>query len=258
MATIDPTCTWSLPILAFGLIDVYLFAAIIGGGYVVIAFLLGQIGGGGEAGHEIDAGGHDFDAAGGHELDAGGDVHADVSGHGHDLGGFGHVAGGHGHDHGGHGHAADGHAHAGQVIGPRVFGPLSPLIIAMFLACFGLAGWATVRPPLSLGYQSLILAIGLAWAVTWMLMWIFNRVFARAERTSSPSAFELIGLEAEVITPIPASGAGEIAYVVRGARYNAAARSDAGCELARGTRVVIRRRAGTTFLVAPLPAERPG
>ena len=201
--------------LAITLIDFYLYAAIVGGGYMVIAFLLGHVSAGG------DTGGHDV--AGGHDMGGGG----------HDIGA--HTPG-----------------HAGHVVGPCMFGPLSPLILALFLTCFGLVGWAAMRPPLSLGWFSLAPAGGLALALAWSLMWIFNKVFARAERTSSPSAYEMIGLDAQVITPIPADGAGEIAYVVRGARYNAAARSDTGCDLPRGTRVRIERKDGAMYFVAPV------
>jgi membrane protein implicated in regulation of membrane protease activity len=217
-------------ILSITLNDVYIFTGVVGAGYVVIAFLLGQFGGAGE-GHDLGGADHDI-GGGGHEIAAPAD-------HG-DLGG---------------GHEVPGHAHADHVVGPRVFGPLSPLIVAIFLCCFGLFGWGSLQPPLSLGRLSLAPALGLSLLVAWLLIWTFNRIFARAERTSAPSAYEIIGLEAEVITPVPSGGLGEVAYTVRGARYSGPARSVSGQGLPRGQRVIIRRREGAVLYVAPVEQD---
>ena len=59
----------------------------------------------------------------------------------------------------------------------------------------------------------------------------------------------LIGAEANVITPIPENGVGEIAYVVGGTRYSAPARAENNAAVANGRTVKITRIVGTQFYV---------
>jgi hypothetical protein len=59
----------------------------------------------------------------------------------------------------------------------------------------------------------------------------------------------LAGSEANVITPIPENGVGEIAYVVGGTRYSAPARTENGAAVANGKTVKIIRIVGTQFYV---------
>jgi len=67
----------------------------------------------------------------------------------------------------------------------------------------------------------------------------------------------LAGSPAEVITPIPAGGVGEVAALVDGQRYTAPAREADGGALARGTAVTVVRMVGNTLLVtSDRPAER--
>ena len=80
---------------------IYLFSLVVGLGYVLLAGMLGHIGGDAD----VDAGGHDFDA-GGHDFDAG---HGDVGGH----------------------FDGDPGLH---------FSPFSPLVIASFVGAFGAVG----------------------------------------------------------------------------------------------------------------------
>jgi membrane-bound ClpP family serine protease len=62
----------------------------------------------------------------------------------------------------------------------------------------------------------------------------------------------LVGMPATVITPIPANGVGEIAYVQAGTRYSAPARDERGAPVANGQTVKIVRIVGTQFYVAPI------
>ena len=59
----------------------------------------------------------------------------------------------------------------------------------------------------------------------------------------------MIGAEANVITPIPENGVGEIAYVVGGTRYSAPARAENSAAVANGKTVKITRIVGTQFYV---------
>ena len=53
-----------------------------------------------------------------------------------------------------------------------------------------------------------------------------------------------------MILAIPRDGLGEIAYVAKGSRYRAPARSASGTKIAAKSTVVIRRIVGSTFSVA--------
>jgi hypothetical protein len=57
---------------------------------------------------------------------------------------------------------------------------------------------------------------------------------------------------ATVITPIPQSGMGEIAYVQSGTRYTAPARTETGAAVPSGGTVKINRVVGTQFYVVPV------
>ena len=62
----------------------------------------------------------------------------------------------------------------------------------------------------------------------------------------------LVGMTATVITPIPANGVGEIAYVQAGSRYSAPARNEREAPVASGQTVKIVRIVGTQFYVTPV------
>jgi hypothetical protein len=59
-------------------------------------------------------------------------------------------------------------------------------------------------------------------------------------------------MTAEVITPIPEGGVGEIAYVQAGSRYSAPAREEQGRPVASGAVVRITRVVGSQFHVVPV------
>ena len=58
-----------------------------------------------------------------------------------------------------------------------------------------------------------------------------------------------LGVIGNIITPIPAAGVGEIAYVQSGTRYTAPAREDTGAPVASGAAVKIVRIVGSQFYV---------
>ena len=98
---------------------------------------------------------------------------------------------------------------------------------------FNLRIWFTV--PLSA-------ASGLVFAA--VLAVILVKVFLAAQSSSLVGAGEIIGLPAEVITPIPENGVGEIAYHTHGSRFNRAARAEGGGAIARQATVKITRVVG--------------
>jgi hypothetical protein len=160
-----------------------------------------------------------------------------------------HLFGGDG-DHGGDfghgdvGHGDIGHADAALPI-------LSPTIIAAFVTGFGGTGilvsyltrWAVVSGVITAVIGGLLLA-GSAFG---LLSFIYSRTQGGSEYQTS----ELTGIGAEVITTIPESGFGEIAYEIRGSRVNAAARSVDGHPIAKHSHVTIAKVVGSTHFVKP-------
>lgn len=133
-----------------------------------------------------------------------------------------------------HSHAPS-HGHAATAAP----GFLSPMIVAFFLVCFGLVGLLTSEWQYQLGTASLLPAVGIGGVAAYLLRKGVAVIFAGATGGNEPRQGEEIGLEAEVITTIPADGPGTIAYVVRGMRYTRAARSATKDSYRMGERVVI-------------------
>lgn len=136
------------------------------------------------------------------------------------------------------GHLDAGHAH-----------PISGTTIATFITGFGGGGvvahyllrWPTLGGLLT----ATVSGIALAAAAYLVLELIFSQTQAGSEHAVS----DAVGSEAEVVTPIPADGAGEVAYLTRGQREVAAARSLDGSAVPRGRLVVIDRVVGQTLYV---------
>ena len=151
----------------------------------------------------------------------------------------GHVDAGHG----GHGGAA------GHGDGSVQFSPLSPVVLAMFVASFGGSGlifmkflhWPFVlHLPVS-AFSGLVIAS--------IVFAFFHKVFSITQASSESKAEEMVGQEAEVTVPIPHQGLGEIAYTSHGSRYTNPAQSADGKELPAQTPVKILKLSGTTYVV---------
>lgn len=160
---------------------------------------------------------------------------------------MGHMGGDHGHVGGSGGHAEAG-ADSSDAPGVSLF---SPIVMAAFVAAFGAFGLifsqfeATKSPVISAGV-SIICAMLVAGSIVGLL-----RKLVRASDSSSESQVAtLVGHVATVITPIPAAGVGEIAYVQGGSRYTAPAREESGSPVSNGSEVKITRVVGSQFYVA--------
>src|SRR5881397_3989698 len=160
-----------------------------------------------------------------------------------------HVFGGHEAGHGPHHElGTGGHAEAGYNM--PGFSPFSPTIIASFVTAFGGFGMifskieATRNPwisaPLSV-LSGFVIAAG--------VFWIFDQLFTKTQSSSESQVTALIGATATIITPIPAYGVGEIAYIDNGTRYTAPARVVTGVALATGQTVKISKIVGSQFYV---------
>jgi membrane protein implicated in regulation of membrane protease activity len=166
---------------------------------------------------------------------------------------FGHLLGG-GHGggiDGGHVDGSGGHAEAGfdNSDMPGV-SPFSPMIIAAFVASFGGLGIIFHEIPATHNaWLSAPLALVGAFFIAAALVWLLRKLFRATQSSSESQLVDVIGLVAEVITPIPENGVGEIAYVDKGARYSAPAREETGVPVSNGQPVKIVRVAGSQFYV---------
>lgn len=160
-----------------------------------------------------------------------------------------HVFGGHDVGHDAHGElGTGGHAEAGYNM--PGFSPFSPTVIASFVTAFGGFGMifskieATKSPwlsaPLSV-LSGLVIAAG--------VFWLFHVLFTNTQSSSESQVTALIGATATIISPIPAQGVGEIAYIDHGTRYTAPARVVTGVPLPTGQTVKISKIVGSQFYV---------
>jgi len=160
---------------------------------------------------------------------------------------LGHFGGDHGHVGGSGGHAEAG-ADSSDAPGVSLF---SPIVMAAFVAAFGAFGLifsqfeATKSPILSAA-----LSIVCALLVAGSLVSVLRKLVRASDSSSESQVATLVGHVATVITPIPAGGVGEIAYVQAGTRYTAPARAEGGVAVGNGSEVQITRVVGSQFYVA--------
>lgn len=135
--------------------------------------------------------------------------------------------------------------------------PVSPMIISGFVTIFGAAGIITEQmvnekfPTIGIALIAVIIGfIGAA------ILWVSLSAIIRAVSGSSESRIaDLIGHEAEVITPIRGANVGEIAYINRGSRYTAPARCLDKTDVERNSIVKIVKIVGTTYFVKEVSDE---
>jgi membrane protein implicated in regulation of membrane protease activity len=199
---------------------IYWILFLLGLGYAVIGFALSGIG-------DI-GGGHDLDLGGGGHMDMG-SAHTDISAAHGDMGDVYH----------GHGEVA--------------LNPVSPMTIAAFIGGFGgggLIGYSLGWP----SWGSILLAMPIGFVLAFGIYY-FMMVINRTNVSSEARVSEMVGITAEIITPIVEEATGEIAYISRGSRYNAPARSVDGKSIAKGRPVKIWRMVGSTCYVKEIPPE---
>ncbi|MBI4324771.1 MAG: NfeD family protein [Chloroflexi bacterium] len=160
----------------------------------------------------------------------------------------GHLFGGNGADSalGTGGHAEAGFDHSGM---PGL-APFSPTTIASFVTAFGAFGliFSRIQATESPWVSAPLATLG-GLIVAALVVWLFGTVFHKIQSSSESHVATLAGQIATVITPIPANGVGEIAYVQSGTRYTAPAREEHGLTVANGQTVRITRVVGSQFYV---------
>ena len=149
----------------------------------------------------------------------------------------------------GHDQVPHGHAEAGFGTHDMPgFEPVGPTTIATFITAFGGLGMMFHQSPSLHRLGGLLAAVG-ALLIAAIVAWGFATVFRLTQSSSEGRIAELNGAAATVITPIPAGGVGEIAYVQAGTRYSAPARAEDARALPNGATVKITRVTGTQFYV---------
>jgi membrane protein implicated in regulation of membrane protease activity len=150
------------------------------------------------------------------------------------------------------GHDGAGHIEtAGADSGTVHFSPLSPVVIAMFITSFGAMGMICLKVFKLSPYVSLPIAIGTGIIFAALTFFILLMMFKATQSSSESQIGSLVGQEAEVITPIPIDGLGEIAYVSKSTRYTGSARSAYRTEIKSHAVVTIEKIVGNTFYVKP-------
>ena len=149
---------------------------------------------------------------------------------------------------------AEAHVGAGHDIhvtaGDTVHFPLlSPVTLSMFIASFGGTGYIYKHALALPGVAHVVLAAATAIAIALAVAWLLYKVFQITQGSSEANVADLVGVEAEVITAIPAEGLGEIAYTAKQSRYSASARTVDGKSLGPHTPVKIVRILGGTYIV---------
>lgn len=157
------------------------------------------------------------------------------------------ILGNHGADHGGMDHAGfhgDASGHDADVPSP-----FNPLVIASAITTFGAAG---LIAKLGFGISDIAssaLSLTFAGIIGAVIFFGVVKLMYGSQSNSTFSQRDLVGKEAEVITPIPCKGLGEIAYVINGIRCNMPAKSAYSSEIPRGESVVIKDVTGNIAVV---------
>jgi hypothetical protein len=190
-----------------------------------------------------------------------GHAHFGDGGHAADghFGDAGHAAVGHGAEHAGHGEA-EGHVEygaggSGSVSASHLPAPafhfpfFSPLALATLFGALGAWGLIAKQGFGASDPTSLVFAAPAAVLTAYLVTYAGWRLVTGSTGSSQIRLADLAGAPAEVITPIPAGGLGEVAAMVRGQRYSGPAREADGKEVARGSLVTVKGMVGATMVV---------
>lgn len=155
----------------------------------------------------------------------------------------GHFAGGDV-DMGGHdvGVGADGHVETAD--GQHGISPVSPLTIATFITAFGAIGLVATELFGASDRGSLVWAAVGGFGFSVLIYFAFTYLFIKPQGSSEVHIADLAGKTAQVITPIPVNGLGEVALVSQGGRVTYSARSLQGEAIEQGATVRVSRVAG--------------
>ena len=156
-----------------------------------------------------------------------------------------------GHLHIGHGHARIGHSGSGQ--GGSGLSFLNGFTLPAFLCWFGGIGYLLYRFSAILTPVVLVIAAVAGLVIAAVFYAALARFVLPAERVLTAEDTRMDGVVARVSNTIRAEGGiGEILFSQTGARRSAAARSESGLPIPRGTEVVVLRYDRGVATVSPL------
>lgn len=127
------------------------------------------------------------------------------------------------------------------------YNPFSLLSIMGCICGFGAGG--LIGAYFKLGILSVATAVLGAAAMAALLWLVIGKLFYSLQGSSEAHVDEMIGLEADVITPVEHEMSGEIAYILGGTRYTAPARLDKPGRIPLHGKVRIRRVSGNMVYV---------
>jgi len=128
--------------------------------------------------------------------------------------------------------------------------PFSPIVIASAITTFGAVGLIGKLAFRMSDVASAVVSLGFSGAIGMAIFFGIVKFMYNSQSNSIYSQNDIVGFDAEVITPIPPNGLGEIAYVINGTRYNLAAKSTSGEKIERGEAVKIRSISGNIAIVS--------
>ena len=127
---------------------------------------------------------------------------------------------------------------------------ISPMSIASFMTAFGAFGLISSQLYNASTGTSLLFAIGGGLIVGGIAQAMFIYVFS-PQTSSLRTQQDIVGLTAQVITPIPTDGVGQIAVVSRGSRTTYSARTKTDITFKQGDTVQIVELVGNIAFVEP-------
>jgi hypothetical protein len=146
----------------------------------------------------------------------------------------------------------DAGVHVGDADHPHGLSPISPLTIATFVTAFGATGLIATGLFKASDRGSLIWAALGGILFSAIIYAGFTYIFIKPQGSSEVRVADLAGTSAEIITPIPENGLGEIAFVAQGGRVTCSARHFQNGKVARGTPVRILRVVAGVAYVEPI------
>lgn len=126
---------------------------------------------------------------------------------------------------------------------------LSPVTIASFIVAFGAFGIVATQGFNQSGGASVVWAVLGGFVVAILSHFAFFYLLIAPQGSSEVTTHDIVGATAEVITPIPSSGLGEVAFVAQGGRITYPARSQDGSPISRGAAVTITSLVGSVVTV---------
>jgi membrane protein implicated in regulation of membrane protease activity len=133
---------------------------------------------------------------------------------------------------------AGGAAHGGSGSSYTI-SPLNFPTLLIFLVWFGGTGYLLTHYGHGWGFLGLVVSavVGLAGAA--IVFWFLAKVLVKPDENLDPADYVMVGTLGKLTVGIRDKGTGEIVYVQGGTRKSAAARSEDGSPIEKGTEVVI-------------------